>query len=318
MKAKIEADEVAVFEGKITACCSESVINLSSKNKLGFFKEIDGRLVKDRFIVDLDASGAVGRSIRVIYGGKGVNDLMSRGDMADVTYYGGGGADNVTVERGNWTIYPRGGQNTIDGFATRKIVIERPEDSSLDGDRTTILKFKPTGFGLLKNNVSDIIELGFPTRGLVPANVQQNVDKVAEQAAWEGKVGPVVAGKQMSYLGPANSCRSVYDKVMDMEELRDGDIVQIKCPFAEDAPKGFFLAVKNPEKTVVVVDLILSHLRFSGEDNLAETRAPAVVADAAIAAAGLTETVPPAVESKFVGQADQAWILPEGEMLPTT
>jgi len=318
MKNIIEADETAFSESKVTACCAESIVSFTSNNKVGLFSEIDGRLVKDRFIVDLDARGAVGSSIRTIYGGKGVNHITSRGHAADVTYYGGEGEDNVTVERGSWTIYARGGQNTIDGFATRKIMIEKPDDSTMDGDRTTILNFKPPGFGLLKSNVYDIVELSFPTRGLVPADVQRNIDKVAEQAAWEGKAGPVVAGKQMLYLGPANSCRSVYDKVMAMEELRDGDIVQIRCPFAEDAPKGFLLAVKNPEKTVVVIDLILSHLRFSGEHNLAETRGSAVAADATVAATGVTEAAPPVAESQVVGQPDHAWTLPEGELLPTT
>jgi hypothetical protein len=306
-------------------------------------EEIDGRSVERSLRIEFVPGQEIGYGKkRKIFGTSGDNTVISRNDSADVTYYGGDGSDVIDPQDGRWVIYPGKGQNTIrghdtpGGFKSRKVIIEKPEDSSMEASQTVILNFRSARDS--RDFSHDIIVFGFPTRSLVPDDVQRKVDEAAETALREMNGSPVVESKQKSGRGVGEVCRQVYEKVMAMDELREGDIVQIQCPLArnaladqaktevarapadmnapdESASKEFLLAIKNQEKTALLIQLAPSALKMA-QNNIENVSALPAQFNCARLASTPEPTSPE--QSGLVGLADPAWTLPEGEPLPTT
>jgi hypothetical protein len=263
-------------------------------------EEIDARDTTANLEIKISAWGAQADATmqRIIYGGKGVNTVHSSGDKAKVIYYGQDEKDIVNAYTGSWEIHPKKGDNEIGGTTLRNVVIDDPKDSIMNGDQTVITGFKPVGYDVFQKNGHDVITFGRGFEGTVKALASADVQK---------KVNEVVKDQS----GGVRPCSEMRDKVMDLGEVRDGDVVQLKCVW----PLHTMIAVHNLEKTAVAVtlaydtplDLSAKNIMWAtSADPAAEATRPNDVA--AIEVAGEL--------AQLVGQADQSPSPASGDLLP--
>jgi hypothetical protein len=258
-----------------------------AEDALTTIETIDGRGTTELFEVEISGVHDTSGMRRTIYGGAGSNKVMSFGDGATVTYHGGDGADKLRLHEGVWTILPGKGQNLIQ-VATANVVthtiIERPGDSVMGyGDTlasnsmTIIAHLKTADHGVFGSNILDKIIFGSGFAGqslhIVNDQVQAKIDELVKR---EGE----------------KHCSEIRDKVMELEQIREGDIVRITCV----SPDTDIIAVKNPEKTVIGIEVLPLQGKLSAE-NLAWTdETPYVIA------AGPVGTE----QSQLVGQVVQS------------
>jgi hypothetical protein len=269
-----------------------------AEDALTTIETIDGRGTTELFEVEISGVHDTSGMRRTIYGGTGSNKVMSFGDGATVTYHGGDGADKLRLHEGVWTIFPGKGQNLIQ-IATANVVtntvIERPGDSVMGHDdtltsnsMTIIAHIKAAGHGVFGKDRLDkiIFGAGFVGKslGVVNDQVQAKVDEFVRQ---EGE----------------KHCSEIRDEVMKLEAIQEGAIVRITCV----KPDTDIIAVNNPEKTVIGIDVLPLQEKLSTE-NLGWTDAtPYVTAPGPVGAE----------QSQLVGQTVQSASSADAAALPS-